>query len=75
MLSKMVKPTFRGMCWMRALPDRRRALLGIGGILGIASVVGAIGTVRALPILRRNGSNDREGKGWLRRKLGRRGKE
>ena len=75
MLSQMVKPTFRAMCWLRTLPDRRRAVLGIGGILGIASVIGAIGTVRALPILRRNRSYDREGNGWLRSKLSRRRKE
>ena len=75
MLSQKVKPTFPAMRWLTRLPDRRRALLGIGGILGIAGLVGAIGTVRALPILWRNRSDEREGKGWLRRKLAGRSKK
>jgi hypothetical protein len=74
MLGGMAKPTIRAVCWLRALPERRKALLGIGGILGIASMIGAIGTIRALPTLRKDRSEKRE-RGWLRRKLSRESKE
>jgi hypothetical protein len=56
MLSKLVKPAVGIMCRLRVLPERRRLLLGLGGILGIASLIAAIGTIRALPVLRRNRS-------------------